>query len=542
MLHKPSRKVIAVKQMRRTGNREETKRILMDLEVVLQSHDCPYIVQCLGCFIRDADVWICMELMATCLDKLIKKLRQPFPEPIIGKVSVATLRALHYLKENHGVIHRDVKPSNILIDEKGCVKLCDFGISARLVESKAKTRNAGCAAYMAPERIEPPDPSKPDYDIRADVWSLGITLVELATGQLPYHDCKTDFEVLTRVLNDDPPRLPEISKFSREFRYFVQDCLTKDYRQRPKYRKLLEYPFIIRYEGVPVDVAAWYAGVCQQIEAHEPHSQVGSGATRGNSPKKLGVSSSGGSPRVAPKPTREVSQMFPSSSNSSSSPSLYRVPLSREPSPLRVGGKPLPSPVVPRRPSRENSPCPSRSALASNASNSGTSVNSPFVRHHSLTRESPHYGQHSHIGGSLRGEPRDWGSYSTDIQQPPSPPRETPPSVVFYPNKNLYVFQRSAPDSSDLLERGASSRLGLLPPRSDNSSSTKRIAGQLLSRFLGRNKPTPNVGSESGKWYLPSPIPSSRRRLSDTASSPTSHPTPFFMRPTYTPEPVRKFH
>ena len=66
-----------------------------------------------------------------------------------------------------------MKPSNILLDEKGSIKLCDFGISGRLVDSKAKTRSAGCAAYMAPERIDPPDPSKPDYDIRADVWSLG---------------------------------------------------------------------------------------------------------------------------------------------------------------------------------------------------------------------------------------------------------------------------------------------------------------------------------------------------------------------------------
>ncbi|PSN49927.1 Dual specificity mitogen-activated protein kinase kinase 7 [Blattella germanica] len=132
-----------------------------------------------------------------------------------------TVKALHYLKETHGVIHRDVKPSNILLDEKGNVKLCDFGISGRLVDSKAKTRSAGCAAYMAPERIDPPDPTKPDYDIRADVWSLGITLVELATGTFPYKDCKTDFEVLTKVLQDDPPSLPEDQTFTSEFNDFV---------------------------------------------------------------------------------------------------------------------------------------------------------------------------------------------------------------------------------------------------------------------------------------------------------------------------------
>ena len=68
----------------------------------------------------------------------------------------------------------DIKPSNILIDENGQIKLCDFGISGNLIDSIAKSRsNAGCAGYMAPERIDPPNPQDPAYDIRADVWSLG---------------------------------------------------------------------------------------------------------------------------------------------------------------------------------------------------------------------------------------------------------------------------------------------------------------------------------------------------------------------------------
>ena len=93
------------------------------------------------------------------------------------------------------------------------------GISGRLVDSQAKTRNAGCAAYMAPERIEPPTNRKTDYhyDIRSDVWSLGITLVEMATGQFPYKDCTTDFEVSAKVVQDDPPLLPVNQGFSFEF-------------------------------------------------------------------------------------------------------------------------------------------------------------------------------------------------------------------------------------------------------------------------------------------------------------------------------------
>lgn len=259
MRHNPSGAIIAVKQMRRTGNDEENKRIIMDLDVVLKSENCKYIVKCLGCFITDADVWICMELMTTCFDKLQKKSKKPVPEEILGKVTVATVRALAYLKDNHRVIHRDVKPSNILIDDRGNIKLCDFGISGRLVDSNARTRSAGCAAYMAPERI---DPAKTVYDIRADVWSLGITLVELATGVFPYRGCVTDFEVLTQVLTSKPPRLPEDQNFSPEFRDFVQLCLRKDYQERPKYPDLLRHAFLQRAEhDANINVGEWFRNV-----------------------------------------------------------------------------------------------------------------------------------------------------------------------------------------------------------------------------------------------------------------------------------------
>ncbi|KAJ1172413.1 hypothetical protein NDU88_004260 [Pleurodeles waltl] len=121
--------IITVKQMCRSGKREKNKRILMDLEVVLKSHDCPYIVLCYGTGITNTDVLIAMKIMGTCAEKLKKRIHGPTTERILGKMTFEIVETIFYLKEKHGVIHCSVKPSNILLDDRRQIKMCNFDIS-----------------------------------------------------------------------------------------------------------------------------------------------------------------------------------------------------------------------------------------------------------------------------------------------------------------------------------------------------------------------------------------------------------------------------
>lgn len=261
MRHVPSDTIMAVKRIRATVNSEEQKRLLMDLDINMRTVDCPFTVTFYGALFREGDVWICMELMDTSLDKFYKQVKakgQKIPEEILGKITVSIVKALEHLHSRLQVIHRDVKPSNVLINSEGQVKMCDFGISGYLVDSVAKTLDAGCKPYMAPERINP-ETNQKGYNVKSDIWSLGITLVELSVLDFPYASWGTPFQQLKQVVEEPSPQLPE--SFSAPFRDFTALCLKKVSSERPTYAELMLLPFFTEHEARDTDVAGFVSGI-----------------------------------------------------------------------------------------------------------------------------------------------------------------------------------------------------------------------------------------------------------------------------------------
>ncbi|XP_017339427.1 dual specificity mitogen-activated protein kinase kinase 6 isoform X1 [Ictalurus punctatus] len=258
MRHVPSGIIMAVKRIRATVNSQEQKRLLMDLDISMRTVDCFFTVTFYGALFREGDVWICMELMDTSLDKFYKQVHEKgmtIPEDILGKTAVSIVKALEHLHSKLSVIHRDVKPSNVLINMQGQVKMCDFGISGYLVDSVAKTMDAGCKPYMAPERINP-ETNQKGYNVKSDIWSLGITMIELAILRFPYDSWGTPFQQLKQVVEEPSPQLPA-DRFSPEFVDFTTQCLKKNSKERPNYTELMQHPFFTYHDSKETDVASF---------------------------------------------------------------------------------------------------------------------------------------------------------------------------------------------------------------------------------------------------------------------------------------------
>ena len=176
--HKASKILMARKLIHLEVKQAIQNQIIRELKVL---HDCssPYIVGYYGTFYSDGEISVCMENMdAGSLDLVLKKAGR-IPEHILGKVSKIVILGLQYLREKHKIIHRDVKPSNVLVNSRGEIKLCDFGVSGQLIDSMANSF-VGTRSYMAPERLKG---SK--YTVQSDIWSLGLSLIEMAIGRYP---------------------------------------------------------------------------------------------------------------------------------------------------------------------------------------------------------------------------------------------------------------------------------------------------------------------------------------------------------------------
>jgi mitogen-activated protein kinase kinase len=190
----PTGMVMAMKEMRLELDDAKFQSIIMELDIL---HRCisPNIVDFYGAFFQEGAVYICMEWMdGGSIDKLYSPLPgEGVPEGVLRKITYSTVLGLKSLKEEHNIIHRDVKPTNILANSRGQVKICDFGVSGNLVASIAKT-NIGCQSYMAPERISSggggapaqPGATMGTYSVQSDIWSLGLSIIECAMGRYPY--------------------------------------------------------------------------------------------------------------------------------------------------------------------------------------------------------------------------------------------------------------------------------------------------------------------------------------------------------------------
>merc|ERR1712038_1096794 len=249
--HTQTDTVLAVKRIRATENDIETERLLRDLDIIKNSH-CPYIVNFYGAIFREGDVMIFMEMMDLSLAKFYKTARdkdKSIPEAILKKISHSVISGIDYLQNKLHVIHRDVKPSNMLIDRKGNVKLCDFGISGYLIDSFARTIDVGCRQYMAPERVDL-DLSRQPYDVKSDVWSFGISMIEISTGKYPYSSWDTPFDQQRQVVQEAPPSLPRDCAFSLMYRNFIERTLQRNVKDRPQPCELLDDPFLTELEAL----------------------------------------------------------------------------------------------------------------------------------------------------------------------------------------------------------------------------------------------------------------------------------------------------
>ncbi|KAJ8360225.1 hypothetical protein SKAU_G00167500 [Synaphobranchus kaupii] len=251
-----------------TKTEEELEDYMVEIDI-LASCDHHYIVKLLDAFYYESKLWILIEFCGGgAVDAVMLELERPLTEPQIRVVCKQTLEALTYLHEKK-IIHRDLKAGNILFTLEGDIKLADFGVSAKNTKTLQRRDSfIGTPYWMAPEVVMCETSKDRPYDHKADIWSLGVTLIELAQVEPPNHEMNP-MRVLLKIAKSDPPTLMQPSRWSPEFSDFLRKCLDKNVDNRWGTAQLLQHPFVMSVtDSKPVRelIAEAKAEVTEEIE------------------------------------------------------------------------------------------------------------------------------------------------------------------------------------------------------------------------------------------------------------------------------------